>query len=101
MENTKEYFLDLYSNSENFYEFYNENKETIYLKIIETFTGLKDTDEVKLFVNCELKNGVKWVTEYIYTKENKDTLLTDIKPYFIKTENYEICQKIKEIYENI
>lgn len=97
MENIVENHLEIYSETKNFFEFYTENKEKIFLKIIDTFESLQNADVSKLTVSSKLKNGLHWVTEFVYTKDDKNLLIDDIMPFFIEIEKYEICEKIKQI----
>lgn len=75
--------------------FYDENKEEIYLSIIELFESFKTTRKKILSLRITAKiSDLQWDTEFNFNKEESFVLKRDIMPFFEENEKYEICSKI-------
>jgi hypothetical protein len=92
--------LEIKGKYEDFNDFYDENKESIYLAILELFNEFKTTRKknLVLFVSAKIK-GLDWDTEFKFHKQEAIVLTRDVLPYFEGTENYEKCAEIKNLYE--
>lgn len=92
--------LEIKGTYEDFNDFYDENKESIYLAILELFHEFKTTRKKNLilFVSAKIK-GLDWDTEFKFHKQESIVLTRDVLPYFEETENYEKCAEIKNLYE--
>jgi hypothetical protein len=66
-----------------FKDFYDENKETIYKSIIEVFQGFKNSRKktLSLYISAKIK-GLEWDTEFNFKKEESIILKRDLMPYF-------------------
>jgi len=94
--------LEIDENYEDFNDFYQSNKETIYKNIINLFKGLKTSRKkfLKLLVQSKI-DGLTWGTEFIFDKSQKQILVNDILPFFEEREEYEICSEIMKVYNSI
>jgi len=94
--------LEIDENYQDFNDFYQTNKDTIYKNIINIFKGLKTTRKkyLKLLVHSKI-DGFTWGTEFVFDKTQKQILVNDILPFFEKREEYEICGEIMKIYNSI
>jgi hypothetical protein len=94
--------LEIDENYQDFNEFYQKNKETIYRNIITLFKGLTKTKKryLKLLVHSKIE-GFTWGTEFVFDKSQKLILINDILPFFENIEEYEICAEIMSIYNSI
>jgi hypothetical protein len=87
---------------EDFNDFYSINKENIYKKIIETFEGfIGNKKRVLSFYIQAIINGVEWDTEFIFKRTDTESLKTDVLPYFENKEDYETCQQIINLSEEL
>jgi hypothetical protein len=82
-----------------FTDFYDENKETIYQSIIEIFREFKTSKKrnLTLYVSAKIKN-LDWDTEFNFKKDETIVLKRDLLPYYEDIEDYETCIEIKNIY---
>lgn len=94
--------LEIDENYQDFNDFYQKNKETIYRNIITLFKGLTKTKKkyLKLLVHSKIE-GFTWGTEFVFDKSQRPILINDILPYFEDREEYEICSEIMAIYNSI
>jgi len=94
--------LEIDENYQDFNDFYQTNKDTIYKNIINIFKGLKTTRKkyLKLLVHSKI-DGFTWGTEFVFDKTQKQILVNDILPFFEEREEYEICGEIMKIYNSI
>lgn len=93
--------LTLQGEYDNFTDFYDTNKKTIYEAIIETFGGFYDSenDKLKLVIFSKI-NDFEWETEFNFDRNDFKILNKDILPYFESLEDYENCLKIKKLYND-
>jgi len=94
--------LDIDEDYQDFNDFYQTNRETIYKNIINLFMGLKTSKKkyLKLVVHSKI-DGETWGTEFIFDKSQIGILVNDILPFFEKREEYEVCGEIMKIYNSI
>lgn len=79
-------------------DFYDENKKTIYKKIVDVFEYLIDNNLEEHTIHLFAKIGsFSWSSDIIFRIKDKDILEDFILQYFEETEEYEYCQKIKEL----
>lgn len=81
-----------------FEDFYKNEKHNIYSKILDVFDEIlkENIKESKLLVVARI-DGVIFDTDFKITKDNKDLLIKTVMPYFEEIEEYETCQRIKEL----
>jgi hypothetical protein len=94
--------LNIIKKYDNFNEYYNDNKFLIYSQVLDMFKLLSSTKKrkVKLLVTG-LIGEINFETLYIYNKNKKDILKNTLLPYFKKNEEYEKCDEIIKIYDNL
>jgi hypothetical protein len=87
---------------EDFKDFYDENKETIYKSIIEVFQGFKNSRKrtLSLYISAKIK-GLEWDTEFNFKKEESIILKRDLMPYFESHEDYETCSEIISLHKDL
>lgn len=108
MDNSKEVkkiptkSLILEGNYEQFGDFYNSNKGLIYRSLVETYKEFKKTDEkiLTLYVVGKI-HGLDFDTEFELDRTNVKSLKRDIIPYFEEIEDYETCNEIKSLYNEL
>lgn len=85
-----------------FKDFYDENKETIYKSIIEVFQGFKNSRKktLSLYISAKIK-GLEWDTEFNFKKEESIILKRDLMPYFESNEDYETCSEIISLTKDL
>jgi hypothetical protein len=85
-----------------FKDFYDENKETIYKSIIEVFQGFKNSRKktLSLYISAKIK-GLEWDTEFNFKKEESIILKRDLMPYFESNEDYETCSEIISLHKDL
>ncbi len=87
---------------EEFSDFYDTNKETIYKSIIELFKEFKTTKKGLLTLHLWAKiGGLEWDTEFTFSKEESIVLTRDILPYFEEIEDFETCQQILDLKKEL
>lgn len=102
-QNTQELVLPI--NYDSFNEFYGENKLKIYQELIKGYEyvseNLNETFQLKINANVE---NINFSTTFNISK-NDDEIIERLNyvylPYFQKIEDYETCDKIKNIYKKI
>jgi hypothetical protein len=81
-----------------FQSFYENEKSQIYLKIIETFEQLLQSDNnIKLLVIVAKVENTTFDTGFEINKNNIKLLTETISPYFEKFEEYEVCDRIHDL----
>lgn len=96
----KDFFTHLnYKNQyKSFDDFYDENKEEIYLSIIDLFVAFQKSRKKMLALRLTAKiSDMIWDTEFKFSKKEYFVLKRDIMPFFEQNENYEVCSKIIEL----
>jgi hypothetical protein len=85
---------------EDFTDFYDINKKSIYENIIEVFYGFKDNKKkiLTLYIQAIIK-GLEWDTEFKFNRTDPVVLTRDVLPDFEGGEDYEKCIEIKKLYE--
>jgi hypothetical protein len=91
--------LEIKDNYNDFTEFYDANKGTIYKSILDVFEELKTSRKktLSLLVVSEI-GGLEWDTEFNFSKSQNKILVRDVMPYFEQIEDYETCSKIKNLH---
>jgi len=85
-----------------FTDFYDGNKEVIYKNILDLFELLRTTRKKKLTLSVVAKiRGLEWDTDFTFSKDDKETLLRDVMPYFEQVEDYEVCSKIIKLHKDL
>jgi len=87
---------------ETYFEFAEDTREDIYTSIYRLMHILNDStiSEVKLFISAKVE-GINWDTDFTIKKEDSILITRDLIPYFEKRENYEMCVKLKELYQKL
>jgi hypothetical protein len=87
---------------QDFKDFYDENKGTIYKSIIEIYTEFKKSKKQKLTLNisAEIK-GLEWDTEFNFDRSETFVLKRDVLPYFEEIEDYETCKEILNLHNEL
>lgn len=94
--------LKIEENYLTFNHFLENNKYLIYTSIINIFKDLLTTNKNEITLNIEAKiDNLEWETDFIYTKNDKNTLIKDILPYFEMIEDYNVCVDIKKIVKKL
>lgn len=85
-----------------FTDFYDLNKTDIYKSIVDLFIEFNTTKTKTLSLHITAKiKGLDWDTEFTFHKDETIILTRDVMPYFEKIEDYETCQKIKNLHEDL
>ena len=89
-------------NYEDFGECFEDLKNCIYRKMIETYNDINvENDDFLLMVSAKVEN-TPFITDFHINKDTSEMfLLSTILPHFESIEDYETCAKIVEIYERI
>lgn len=88
---------------EDFTDFYAINKRPIYENIIEVFKGFTGDSKKRvltLYIQAIIQ-GLEWDTEFKFNKSDTIVLLRDVIPYFEEIEEYEICEDVKKLHEEL
>ena len=88
-----------YASSE---EFWSENESTIYSKIIDIFERFSLSDEngiLGITVSTKI-DGDSQKIYFGFEKHQPQILIELLMPYYIEREEYEICAKIRDLYNN-
>jgi len=105
-----EYFKELNFKDEynSYFEFYNINKPVIYEAIVCVFEEFKrisnknkNNDRVIILRLDVTIEGVQWSNNLGFTSEQYFVLKRDILPYFEENENYEICDRILKLHNEL
>jgi len=81
-----------------YFDYYLRNKKFIYLAIFETFKGFtskNNLDNLRLTIKVLAQNEKILITHYDFSFNDKYILNDLLMPYFIKENEFEICEKIK------
>ena len=80
-----------------FKKFYDNEKHNIYIKIVDLFEKvIEENIEKNLLVVAKIDGDV-FDTTFDISKSNKKLFTEKISPYFESIEEYEVCEKIKEL----
>lgn len=87
---------------EDFTDFYEQNKITIYDSIIDIFEGFVGNKKriLTLYI-AAIIHGLEWDTEFKFERSDTIVLRRDVIPYFESIEEYEKCEKAKKILDNL
>jgi hypothetical protein len=87
---------------EDFPNFFNSNKEKIYLEIVDIFREFKISKRKCMSFNLSTTiGGMRWDTTFKFYKEESIILKRDILPYFESIEDYESCEIINNIHKDL
>lgn len=94
--------LKIDGNHDNFETFYDKNKKIIYDSIFDTLLGftIKNTIQLTLFVSSNIQNR-HWETSFNFNRNDLKILKRDLMPFYEQTEDYEMCKKIGQLYDNL
>lgn len=95
--------LRIEENHVDFKNFYDTNKPIIFNKIIECFNILiknPNRENIKLLIVGKI-SGFDWDTEFIFHKNDQQTLIKDILPFFEQIEDYETCSEIIKLHKEL
>lgn len=94
--------LKLKGKYDNFPHFYNHNKEIIYKTIIDVFDAFKKRKSNNLLLVIHAKiDEISWKTEFNFNRKESIILTRDIMPYFEDIEDYETCNRIKNLEKEL
>lgn len=86
----------------NWQDFYNSNKHTVYENIVNLFTLIatdkKETGSLIVFYDIE---KTTFNTAFHFGKDDKEMLKDVFIPYFSEIEEYETCSKVSELYKTL
>ena len=102
---TKTPYRKMYIKGEyiDFTDFYTVNKRPIYENIIEVFKGFTGESKKRvltLYLQAIIA-GLEWDTEFKFNKADTIVLRRDVIPYFEEIEEYEICEDVIKLYEEL
>jgi hypothetical protein len=85
-----------------FKDFYDENKETIYRSIIELFKEFTKSRKkyLTLYISAKIQ-GLEWDTEFNFNKGESIILKRDLMPYFEDIEDYETCGDLISLHKEL
>jgi len=94
--------LTIEGNYNGFPDFYEKNKKPIYENIINLFGVLKSKEKeyATLIITTKITD-IDWDTDLTFTLKQSFLLLKDILPFFEEIEEYETCDKIQSLYNEI
>ena len=82
-----------------FNDFYDESKDAIYRKILESFEEIELTNEdINLIVSAKILD-TQFESNFQIKKSNFNLLMKSLNPYFESIEDYETCQRVLDLYE--
>lgn len=94
--------LNIKGKYNSFPQFYDENKEIIYRSIIDVFDAFKTKKVSNLILVISAKiEDISWKTEFNFTKQESIILKRDIMPFFEDIEDYETCNRIKNLHKEL
>ena len=87
---------------QDFKDFYDENKETIYRSIIELFKEFTKSRKknLTLYISAKIQ-GLEWDTEFNFNKRESFILKRDLMPYFEDIEDYETCSDLISLHKEL
>jgi hypothetical protein len=87
---------------QDFTDFYDTNKKSIYENIVEVFKGFQGNKKrvLSLYIQAIIQ-GMEWDTEFKFNRNETIVLTRDVIPYFEDIEDYEKCQEIKNLFEDL
>lgn len=87
---------------QDFTDFYDENKKSIYENIIEVFKGFQNNKKrvLSLYVQAIIR-GLEWDTEFKFNRTDTIVLTRDVLPFFESIEDYEKCSEIKNLFDDL
>lgn len=85
-----------------FHIFYEKEKHLIYEKIVEAYEQMitENAGNKTLLIIAKAK-GTTFDTKFQISKDNAQTLLGVISPYFEQLEEYEYCGRIQRLYSKL
>ena len=94
--------LDISGNYDQFSDFYDVNKETIFRSIFDVFKEFKKPrkKKVNLYVKAKIQ-GLDWDSEFEFERENIKVLKKEVIPFFESIEDYETCGEINELFNKL
>lgn len=94
--------LEYHGDYDSFEVFYNDNKSEIYESIVAIFESFKTSPKNVLTINIRTTiNGMFWDTDISFTRDQYFVLKRDILPYFEEEEDYEICDRIMKVHNEL
>lgn len=88
---------------QDFTDFYDINKRSIYESFVAVFEGFKENANKRvltLYIQAIIR-GLNWDTEFKFNRKESIVLMRDVLPYFESIEDYEKCAEIKNLYEEL
>lgn len=95
--------LNIEETHDDFRKFYDNSKPVIFKTIIECFNILLTNPrkkKISLVVIGRI-SGYNWDTEFTFYKDDKQTLLRDVLPFFEQIEDYETCSEIINLHREL
>jgi len=87
---------------EDFPTFYEINKRIIYDSIYGTFYGLINVTNKNLILRLHaIIDNADYETEFDLKRDDIIILMRDLIPFYEELEDYEMCDKIKNLYERL
>ena len=94
--------IKLEKDYDDFKSFYDENIVLIYKSTVELFSLFKNNRVKKLRLSVDAKiDGLKWGTDFEYSRTDSIILVRDLLPYFENIEDFETCIEIRDIYNDL
>lgn len=90
--------LEYTNKYDSFEDFYDEAKPEIYKSIVDVFVEFKNTDKKVITINLSaVIKGIKWDSDFSFTKDQYFVMKRDILPFFEENEDYEMCNMIMKL----
>jgi hypothetical protein len=87
---------------DDFPSFYETNKRIIYDSIYGTFYGLINGKNKNLILQLyAIIDNSDFETEFDFKRDDIIVLIRDLIPFYEELEDYEMCTKVKNLYETL
>lgn len=83
-------------------DFYDHEQHHIYRSVMDVFSGFRYTEKEELILKVYAKiDGIDWDTQFNFKRSDVNVLERDLIPYFELNEDYEMCNKIKNLKKEL
>lgn len=91
--------LEFVKEYKDYIEFYTENKEVIYRKILSLYEEMRNEGWEGTFLEMDVKNidNFNYVTKIPFESDQKGILEKSLLPYFEKREDFDTCIRIRNL----
>lgn len=94
--------LNIEGEYEEFADFFEKNRGIIYKEIINLYSAFNKTKKRKmtLVVNAKI-SGFEWNADFNFFRDEYGILFCDVLPYYEEIEDYETCELIKNLHNDL